>query len=101
MREADEAMHSAVRGISDLLVHLGLISLDLADVQAILRKAGLAAMGTGSAFGAKRASQAVLCALDSPLLRGADIGQARRALVNMSCGDESSIGELAEIYSGH
>lgn len=97
MREADEAMHSAVRGISDLLVHQGLISLDFADVQAVLRGAGMAAMGTGSAFGAKRASRAVICALDSPLLSCAEIGQVRSALVNITCGDEPEINEVNEV----
>lgn len=97
MSEADEAMHSAVRGISDLIVHQGLISLDFADMQAVLGGAGMAAMGTGSASGAKRAREAVLCALDSPLLRDMDISEASSALVNISCGDEPEINEVNEI----
>ena len=53
---ADSVLHQAAKGISDLINVHGLINLDFADVQTIMKKMGEAIMGTGVAQGEERAS---------------------------------------------
>ena len=67
-RLADEILHSGVRGISDLITKPGEINLDFADVKAIMKDAGTALMGIGSASGEERAIRATENAISSPLL---------------------------------
>ena len=55
---ADDVLHNAVRGISDLITVHGLINLDFADVRTIMNEMGVALMGTGVARGEDRAEEA-------------------------------------------
>src|SRR5882757_5554877 len=57
-READNVLRQGVQGITDLITIPGLINLDFADVRTIMRDAGSALMGVGSASGEKRALEA-------------------------------------------
>ena len=52
---ADQVLYSGVACITDLMVKEGLINLDFADVRAVMREMGKAMMGTGEAYGEKRA----------------------------------------------
>ena len=70
---ADTILHQATRGISDLINVHGLINLDFADVETIMRDMGDAIMGTGVAIGEERAVLAAQQAISSPLL-DADLG---------------------------
>jgi cell division protein FtsZ len=54
---ADDVLHNAVRGISDLITVHGLINLDFADVRTIMNEMGVALMGTGVARGEDRAKR--------------------------------------------
>ena len=67
-RIADDVLHQGVQGISDLLVVPGLINLDFADVQSIMKDAGTALMGIGESSGDNAATQAAQEAVQSPLL---------------------------------
>jgi len=64
----DEVLLQAVKGISELITTQGLINIDYADIQAILKDAGSAFMGIGTATGQNRAHEAALAAINSPLL---------------------------------
>ena len=67
-QRADDVLLQAVRGISDLIVHPGLINVDFADVKTIMSNMGRALMGTGYGKGKDRALDAARMAISSPLL---------------------------------
>lgn len=64
----DEVLRQAVEGISELITTPGIINIDFADIRAVLSNAGSAFMGIGVASGDKRAEEAALTAINSPLL---------------------------------
>ena len=70
---ADDVLHQAIQGISDLIIMPGLINLDFADVTTIMKGMGLAIMGTGIGEGEKRAIDAANRAVSSPLLEEAAV----------------------------
>ena len=57
-RLADDVLRQGVQGITDLITVPGLVNLDFADVRTIMREAGTAMMGIGSARGENRAAEA-------------------------------------------
>ena len=65
---ADDVLRSGVKSISDLIIRPALINLDFADVTAVMKDAGHAHMGVGSASGKDKAEQAAQKAISSPLL---------------------------------
>lgn len=65
---ADDVLRSGVKSISDLIIHPSLINLDFADVTAVMKDAGHAHMGVGTASGKDKAEQAAQMAISSPLL---------------------------------
>src|SRR5918996_2042333 len=67
-RMADDVLRQGVQGITDLITVPGLVNLDFADVRTIMREAGSALMGIGSASGENRAAEASRTAVSSPLL---------------------------------
>lgn len=84
--KANEVLHNATRGISDLILMPGLINLDFADVRTTMLDGGAAIMGSASAKGDDRAEIAAREAINSPLLDGVSIRGARNVLVNISAG---------------
>ena len=99
LEKADEVLYQAVKGISDLITVHGLINLDFADVRSVMSVAGLAMMGTGIATGENRAKEAATKAITSPLLEGVSIDGARNVLINITCGSDMGIDEVAEASS--
>src|SRR6266536_456742 len=101
-RMADDILRQGVQGITDLITEPGLVNLDFADVRTIMRDAGSALMGIGSASGENRAAEAARTAVSSPLLE-ASIEGATGILLNVS--GPSDIGlfevnEAAEVVTG-
>lgn len=86
-RIADGVLHQGVQGISDLIVVPGLINLDFADVQSIMKDAGSALMGIGEGTGDNAAVTAAEKAIDSPLLE-TSIQGARGVLLNVTGSSE-------------
>lgn len=82
-RECDDILRQGVQGISDLINSPGLIRLDFADVCAVMKEAGLALMGIGTAKGEKRIVEAAKKAISSPLLE-TKIDGAKRILINVT-----------------
>lgn len=82
-RTADTALLAGVQGITDLMTNNPYIHVDFSDVTTILRGAGTALFGIGSARGEDRATQAAEIAISSPLLEESIEG-AQGALVNIA-----------------
>ena len=87
LRKADEVLQQAVQGITDLINLPALINLDFADVQTVMRDAGIAHIGIGEASGDEKASEAVQQAVTSPLLE-TSINGAKNVIINIT-GDVS------------
>ena len=66
--KADEVLYQGVEGISALITQHGLINLDFADIEAVMRKAGTAVLGIGHGKGEERAKEAAKNAIESKLL---------------------------------
>ena len=82
-KTADTALLAGVQGITDLITTNSYIHVDFSDVTAILRGAGTALFGIGSAKGEDRATQAAEIAISSPLLEESIEG-AHGALINFA-----------------
>lgn len=90
---ADEVLFNGVKGISDLITIPGLVNLDFADVKAVMKDAGTALMGIGSATGEDRAMRATESAISSPLLE-ARIDGAHGVLLSFQAGQNFSLKEM-------
>jgi len=95
--KANEVLLNAVQGISELITRPGLINVDFADVRTVMAEMGMAMMGSASASGADRATEAARAAISSPLLEDTDIAGARGILINVTAGMDMSIGEFEEV----
>ncbi len=91
----DDVLRQAVEGISNLITTPGIINVDFADIKAVMRDAGSALMGIGTASGEKRAEKAALLAINSPLLE-ISIHGAKGVLFAISGGDDLTIHEIQE-----
>jgi len=91
----DEVLRQAVEGISDLITTPGIINVDFADVKAIMQNAGSALMGIGTSQGEKRAEEAALRAINSPLLE-LSIDGAKGVLFAISGGEDMTMLEIQE-----
>jgi cell division protein FtsZ len=98
-RRADDVLLQAVRGISDLIVHTGVINVDFADVRTIMSGTGRALMGTGYGRGANRATAAAEAAVNSPLLDEISIEGATGILINFTAGPDIKAREIHEAAS--
>jgi cell division protein FtsZ len=101
-RMADDILRQGVQGITDLITEPGLVNLDFADVRTIMRDAGSALMGIGSASGENRAAEAARTAVSSPLLE-ASIEGATGILLNVTGGSDIGlfeVNEAAEVVTG-
>ena len=96
---ADGILHQAAKGISDLINVHGMINLDFADVETIMKNMGEAIMGTGIAQGEERAALAAQQAISSPLLDNASIAGAQGVLVNITGGEDITLHEIDEATS--
>lgn len=89
----DDVLRQGVQGISDLITTPGLVNVDFADVSAIMKNAGSALMGIGSASGEDRAVNAAKIAINSPLL-DISIKGAKGVLFNVTGGKDLSMAEI-------
>ena len=93
---ADDVLHQAIRGISDLILVPGMINLDFADVKTIMSGMGMAIMGTGYGEGADRAVDAAKRAIASPLIEEAQVEGARGVIINITGGADLSMVEVSQ-----
>src|ERR671939_41554 len=94
-RMADDILRQGVQGITDLITIPGLINLDFADVRTIMRDAGSALMGVGTASGESRAADAAKTAITSPLIEESITG-ATGMLLNITGPEDLGLFEVNE-----
>lgn len=96
--KADEVLATASRGIAEVITHHYTQNIDLRDAKTVLSNSGTAIMGSASASGGNRAQDAIIKALDSPLLNDNKITGAKNVLLLIvSGGEEITIDEIGEI----
>lgn len=95
-KAANDVLLDAVQGITELIVHPGMINVDFADVRTVMSGMGAAIMGTGAAKGEYRAREAAEKAIACPLLEDINLQGARGILVNISAAD-MGIAEFDEV----
>ena len=93
---SSQVLLTGVRSITNLILTPGLINLDFADVNSVMKDQGLALMGVGEAAGDGRAERAVRAALKNPLLESTDISEARGVLVSFCGSGDLSLYEVEE-----
>jgi cell division protein FtsZ len=95
---ADNVLATAAKGIAEIITVHGYINVDFADVETVMKKSGVAIMGSATAEGEERAIDAIQAALESPLLNNNDIKGAQNILLNITSGvDEITMDEVGEI----
>ena len=96
--KADEVLATASRGIAEVITHHYTQNIDLKDAKTVLSNSGTAIMGSAEASGDNRAKEAIVSALDSPLLNDNKITGAKNVLLLIVSGDnEITIDEIGEI----
>src|SRR6266853_69373 len=83
--------------ISALICVTGLVNVDFADVRTVMQNGGAALMGTGQGRGENRAMEAAQQAISSPLLDNISIGGATGVLINITGGEDLTLGEVTQI----
>ena len=96
--KADEVLSTASRGIAEVITHHYTQNIDLRDAKTVLSNSGTAIMGSAAASGQTRAQEAIMKALDSPLLNDNKITGAKNVLLLIVSGSqEITIDEIGEI----
>ena len=95
---ADNVLRQGVESISSLINIPAFINLDFADVRSIMKDAGYAHMGVGSAKGAGKAENAAKAAVSSPLLE-TSISGARGVIINITSSPDIGLEEVEQASS--
>ena len=93
---SNDVLKSGVQSVTDLMVRPGLVNLDFADVETIMKGMVKAMMGTGEAEGDKRAEEATNAALNNPLIDEYSLKGAKGLLVNITGGTDLTLFEVDE-----
>src|SRR2546429_487479 len=100
LKKADEVLLHATQGIASLISVTGIVNVDFADVRTVMQNGGAAIMGTGTGRGENRAMEAVQPAISSPLLDNISIAGATGVLINITGGEDLTLGEGTQISDG-
>ncbi len=96
--KADEVLSTAARGIAEVITHHYKQNIDLHDAKTVLSNSGTAIMGSAREEGTNRAKNAIVKALDSPLLNDNKITGAKNVLLLIVSGtSEVTLDEIGEI----
>ncbi len=96
--KADEVLATASRGIAEVITHHYTQNIDLRDAKTVLSNSGTAIMGSAVSSGENRAKEAIISALDSPLLNDNKITGAKNVLLLIVSGsNEITLDEIGEI----
>lgn len=97
--KANEVLHNAVQGISEIITTEGFINVDFNDVKTVMKESGTAMMGMGvSSFDSEdKAESAAKKAIDCPLLEEADLSGARGLIINVSSDGNIDLGDFSKI----
>ena len=101
--KADNVLATAAKCITDVINSTGQINVDFADVCTVMRRGGVAILGSAASEGANRAQQAIEQALNSPLLNDNDISGAKWILININSaeGDNEFTMDEVETIQNH
>ena len=96
---ADDVLYHGVKSITDLMVRPGLINLDFADVDSVLKFSGRAMMGVGTSDTGKedesRGKIAALNAMNNQLLEETNLNNAKAVLINIVGGEDQTLFDLS------
>ncbi len=96
--KADEVLATAAKGIAEVITHHYKQNIDLHDAKTVLSNSGTAIMGSAKETGDNRAKNAIVKALDSPLLNDNKITGAKNVLLLIVSGaNEVTLDEIGEI----
>lgn len=97
--KANEVLHNAVQGISEIITTEGFINVDFNDVKTVMKESGTAMMGMGvSSFDSEdKAEMAAKKAIDCPLLEEADLSGAKGLIINVSSDGNIDLGDFSKI----
>lgn len=96
--KADEVLSTASKGIAEVITHHYKQNIDLHDAKTVLSNSGTAIMGSAKEEGSNRAKNAIIKALDSPLLNDNKITGAKNVLLLIVSGKtEVTLDEIGEI----
>ena len=90
---ADNVLLQGVESISALINITAFINLDFADVRTIMKDAGYAHMGVGSASGKNKAEEAAMAAISSPLLE-TSIAGATGVIISITSSSDIGLDEV-------
>ena len=96
--KADDVLRLGVANLSDLINVPGYINLDFADVSSVMKDAGYAHMGVGHGTGRDKMTEAVLEAINSPLIE-TTINGARGVIINIFAPTDIGLGEVDDAVS--
>ena len=96
---SNDVLKFGVQSVTDLMVRPGLVNLDFADVETVMKGMGKAMMGTGEAEGEKRAEEATNAALNNPLIDEYSLKGAKGLLVNITGGNDLTLFEVDEVVN--
>ena len=94
---ANDILRQGVQGISDLINETGLINIDFADAESIMRNQGESLMSIGYGSGDKRVAEAVDSAMNNPLLEDSSIRGATNVLIYIAGGEDFLLSEFHDI----
>ncbi len=92
--EADSVLHQGVKGISDLITKRGIINLDFADIESVMRDAGAALLGIGVGKGENRAVEAAKKAMHNKMV-DYPVEDARAMILNITAPQNAKMNEIS------
>jgi cell division protein FtsZ len=98
-KAANSVLHGAVAGIAEVINCPGLVNVDFADVRTVMSEMGMAMMGSATASGPHRATQAAEQAVASPLLEDVNLNGARGILVNITASAGLKMKEVHDVMN--
>jgi cell division protein FtsZ len=98
-KAANGVLHGAVAGIAEVINCPGLVNVDFADVRTVMSEMGMAMMGSATASGPHRSTQAAEQAVASPLLEDVNLAGARGVLVNITASAGLKMKEVHDVMN--
>jgi len=92
---ADELISMMIKGITETITVPSLVNLDFADVKTIMKTGGVSAICVGESDSQTKIKDAVMKALNHPLLE-VDYAGALGALIHITCGPDCTLAEINE-----
>ena len=90
---ANNVLKQAIRTLIDVIAVPGIINLDFADLETIIKNSGEAVVGIGSGSGEDRATKAITSAISSPILESSIVG-ATDAIVYFVASKQVTLNEI-------